>query len=462
MLPLSRHSNTLVTDFTTGSVSKQLLVFSAPLFLSNLLQVVYNMVDMIIVGHVAGKTGLSAVSIGGDVSHFLTFIAMGFSSAGQIIISQYIGAGQRDKIGRFIGTMFTFLSACALVLTAICLLFRTPILALMNTPEAAWDQAMAYASICAAGLVFIYGYNMVSAILRGMGDSRHPFIFISIAAVMNVILDLLFVLRFNMGAMGAALATVISQSFSFLCSAVFLWRKRAHFGFSICADDFLRLDGDMLLTLSKLGIPMSIKSASIQFSKLFVNSWINGYGVEVSAMAGIANKFGSISNLFSNSINTAGSSMAGQNIGAEQYHRVPKIMLTSFAFTVTIAVLLSAAVLLFPIQVFGIFTDEPEVLSIAMEYIPIAVLIFFGSAFRAPMNTLINGSGNYPINFATAILDGLVLRIGLSLLFGLTLNMEYIGFWLGDALAGFTPFWIGLVFYFSGKWKTRKYIIKKT
>ena len=462
MLPLSRHSNTLVTDFTQGSVPKQILLFSAPLFLSNLLQVVYNMVDMIIVGQVAGKTGLSAVSIGGDVSHFLTFIAMGFSSAGQIIIAQYIGAGQREKLGRFIGSMFTFLTGCALVLSTICLTFRTPILRLMNTPEAAWDQAMAYASVCAAGLVFIYGYNIVSAVLRGMGDSKHPFVFVSIAAIMTGLLDQMFVLLFDIGAMGAALATVISQGFSFLCCAVFLWRQRNHFGFSICADDFLHPDREMLSTLSKLGIPMAIKSASIQFSKLFVNSWINGYGVAVSAMAGIANKFGSISNLFSNSINTAGSSMAGQNIGAEQYHRVPKIMLTAFGFTVTTSVLLSAAVLLFPTQVFGIFTDEADVLAIAMEYIPIAVLIFFGSAFRAPMNTLINGSGNYPINFATAILDGLLLRIGLSLLFGLGLHMEYMGFWLGDALAGFTPFWIGLVFYFSGKWKTRKYIIKKS
>ena len=461
MLPLSRQSNTLVTDFTTGSVSKQLLVFSAPLFLSNLLQVVYNMVDMIIVGQVWGKTGLSAVSIGGDVSHFLTFIAMGFSSAGQVIIAQYIGAGQREKLGRFIGSMFTFLTACALVLSALCLTFRNPILALMNTPEAAWDQAMAYATTCAAGLVFIYGYNIVSAILRGLGDSKHPFVFISIAAVMNVALDLLFVITFEMGAMGAALATVISQGVSFLCCVAFLWRRRDRFGFTVCKDDFLHPDREMLSTLSKLGVPMAIKSASIQFSKLFVNSWINGYGVAVSAMAGIANKFGSISNLFSNSINTAGSSMAGQNIGAEQYHRVPKIMLTSFAFTMTTSLLLSAAVILFPTQVFGIFTDEADVLAIAMEYIPIAVLIFFGSACRAPMNTLINGSGNYPINFATAILDGLVLRIGLSLLFGLTLEMEYMGFWLGDALAGFTPFWIGLVFYFSGKWKTRKYIIKK-
>ncbi|MBQ7915798.1 MAG: MATE family efflux transporter, partial [Firmicutes bacterium] len=111
--------------------------------------------------------------------------------------------------------------------------------------------------------------------------------------------------------------------------------------------------------------------------------------------------------------------------------------------------------------VFGIFTTEAEVLAIAMQYLPIAVLIFFGSSCRAPMNTLINGSGNYKINFVTAILDGIVLRIGFSVLFGLVLDMEYLGFWLGDALAGFTPFWIGLVYLLTGKWKTNKYIINK-
>ena len=210
----------------------------------------------------------------------------------------------------------------------------------------------------------------------------------------------------------------------------------------------------------KLGVPMAIKSASIQFSKLFVNSWINSYGVEVSAMAGIANKFNSISNLFSNSVNTAGASMVGQNIGAKQYKRVPRIMLTAFCVTMTTSALLSLAVILFPTQVFGIFTTEPEVLAIAMEYIPIAVLIFFGSACRAPSNALINGCGHYKINFATAILDGLVLRIGLSVLFGLTLHMEYMGFWLGDALAGFTPLWIGIVYYLSGKWKNETSITK--
>ncbi len=449
-------SKTLTRDFTTGNIPKQLLAFATPLFLSSLLQVVYNMVDMIIVGQVLGEAGLSAVSVGGDVSNMLLFLGMGFSNAGQVIIAKYIGAGEKQKVGRFIATMFSSLTIAAVVLSVGCIFFREPILRLMNTPAEAFAGALSYSTICIVGMIFIYGYNTVSAVLRGLGDSKHPFVFISIAAVMNVVLDLLFVIVFSMGAGGAALATVMSQCFSFIACVVFLYRRRDRLGFEIRLSDFFHLDFSMLLELAKLGIPMAIKSAAIHFSKLFVNSWINSYGVAVSAFAGIANKVNSISNLLSNSLNTAGSTMVGQNIGAKTYRRVPKILIAIAVTTLSISVLLSVAIYTFPEMIFGIFTSEASVMEIAMEYLPIAVLIFFGSACRAPANAIINGSGKTLINFATAILDGIVLRIGLSVLFGLVLDMKYLGFWLGDALAGFTPMFIGIVFYISGKWKTEK------
>ena len=450
-----------ITDFTEGNVPKQLLRFATPLLLANLLQAVYNMADMVIVGRVMGSVGLSAVSVGGDVSGFLTFLAMGFSNAGQVIISQYIGAGQRKKVGGFVGTMFTFLTACSLVLSVICLIFRQGILGLMNTPAASWDEALAYSTVCIAGLFFIYGYNMVSAVLRGMGDSRHPFIFIALAAVMNIVLDIVLVWGLQMGAMGAAIATVFSQGFSFVACVIFLWRSRHEMDFEVSFQDFLHPKMEYLSSLTKLGIPMAIKSASIHFSKLFVNSWINSYGVAVSAMAGIVNKLGSICNLISNSVNAAGSSMVGQNVGAQKYERVPRIMTTCFCFTLCSSALMALAVYLFPELVFGIFTDEAAVMAIAMEWLPVSVVLFLGSACRSPMNALINGSGNHKVNFATAILDGIVMRIGLGVLLGLVLHMDYIGFWLGDALAGYTPFFIGLVYYFTGSWKTRKYVIKE-
>jgi len=444
-----------VKDFTSGNITKQLAVFAWPLFLSNLLQVVYNMVDMIIVGQSLGSAGISAVSVGGDVSHFLTFIAMGFSSAGQVLIARYIGAKQLDKLGRFVGTMFGFLFACALLLGCAGLMLNTRILNIMNTPAEAFSGARAYSAISMGGLVFIYGYNIISAVLRGMGDSKHPFIFISIAAVLNLLLDIVFVLGLHMGAGGAALATVLSQAVSFLACAAFLIRRRREFHLDIRPADFIRWDKEMLSALVRLGTPMAIKSASIQVSKLFVNSWINSYGIAVSAFAGIANKVSSVSNLVSNALNTAGSTMVGQNIAAGEYDRVKKILVRLGAITLSIALVCSAAIALFPEAVFGIFTTDEAVLEIGMRYVPIAVMLFFGAAMRAIMNALINGSGHTKINFATAILDGIVLRIGLALLFGLGVGMKHYGFWLGDALAGFTPFWIGLAFYFSGKWKNK-------
>ena len=444
-----------ITDFTTGNVPRQLVKFATPLFLSSLLQLVYNMVDMIIVGQKLGKVGLSAVSVGGDVTGFLTFVAMGFGNAGQIIISQYIGSGQKDKISRFIGTMMWSLMGCGVVISVGCLAMKTQILSLMNTPQEAFSEAVSYATVTMAGLIFIYGYNVMSAVLRGMGDSVRPFIFIAIAAVGNIILDIVFVIVMNMGSGGAALATVASQAFSFAGCSIYIYRNKQKYELTLARDELLGIDSGMLLSLLKLGVPMAIKSASIHLSKLFVNAYVNSYGVAVSAFAGIANKMSSVVNTLSNSFNTAGASMVGQNIGAENYDRVGRIMKADYSITVTLAAVFSVLIFMFPEQIYGLFTKEPDVIAIGIKFVPIAIVLFFGSASRSGMNALINGSGNYKVNFATAILDGIVMRIGLALIFGLVLGMKHYGFWLGDALAGFTPLWIGLIFYFSGKWKKR-------
>lgn len=432
---------------------RQLVSFAAPLFLSSLLQIVYNMVDMIIVGQKLGKVGLSAVSVGGDITNFLTFIAMGFSGAGQVLIAQYLGSGQKDKISRFIGTMFNFLMGIAIVLSIICMFLRSRMLDIMNTPQEAYDEALRYSTVCIAGLLFIYGYNIMSAVLRGMGDSIRPFIFIGIAAAGNVILDIVFVLVMNMGSKGAALATVLSQAFSFVSCAAYIIRNRHRYDLTLTRSEIACIDRTMLGSLIRLGFPMAIKFASVMTSKLFVNSFVNSYGVAVSAFSGISNKINSITNLLSNAFNTAGSSMVGQNIGAGSYDRVGLIMRSIFSITITIDTVLALLLLVFPEQIFGLFTGDPEVISIGIRYVPIAVVMFYGSAARSATNALINGSGNYKVNFATAILDGIVNRIGLSLLFGLALGMKHYGFWLGDALAGYTPFFIGMIFYFSGRWK---------
>lgn len=448
---------TLINDLTQGSVTRLLLIFAFPLLCSNLLQTVYNMVDMIVIGQFVGKVGLSAVSIGGDVLHCLTFIVMGFSNAGQVLLSQYIGAGDRARVKGTIGTMFTLIFACAVVLSVVCLVFIDPLLELINTPADAWAYAKDYSVTCICGLIFIYGYNLISSILRGMGDSKHPFIFISIAAVTNLVLDLLFVAVFHMGPFGAALATVIGQALSFICSIVYLYRNREAFGFDFKLKSF-KLDKDVLPRLVKLGLPMCLQSAAIQFSMVFVNSYINSYGVISSAVTGIGNKLGSITSVVTNALSTAGSSMVGQNIGAEKYDRVPKIVGVSFVIDMSFALLLSLLTIFFPNAIFGLFNSDPDVLEMAMTYIPVAVLLYVGFAMRSPFFALINGSGNAKLNLILGILDGVVCRIGLALLMGITLGWGIKGFWYGNALAGYVPFLVGGVYYVSGKWKTNRLI----
>ncbi len=287
--------------------------------------------------------------------------------------------------------------------------------------------------------------------MRGIGDSRHPFIFISLAAIVNILLDVIFVVHLRLGAGGAALATVISQGGSFLACMVFMQTRKEQ-AVKFALTDLFRWDKEMLTDLIKLGIPMAIKGASVHFSKLFVNSWINSYGITISAFAGVANKISSTSNLVSNSFNAAGASMVGQNIGAGKYDRVRKIVRSTFGIAFICAASFSVMFFFFPETIYGFFTDDDQVIAVGLNYLPIAFLIFFGSCARSGMNALINGCGNYRMNFLTAVLDGIVLRIGLAVLLGLVIGMGAYGFWLGDALAGFTPFWLGMIYYLSGRW----------
>lgn len=445
-------SSKYVADFTSGSVPKQMAKFAFPLFVSNLLQAVYNMVDMIIVGQYVGKAGLSAVSVGGDVLNLLTFLAIGFANAGQVIIAQHLGAGKHEKIGKIIGNLSVFLLSGALVLSVITFAVREMILGWMNTPVEAWDYAYSYVSVCTLGLIFVYGYNIVSAVLRGMGDSKHPFIFIATAAVINLVLDIVFIAKYDMGAFGAALATVIGQGVSFFWGLIFILKNQKKLGIVINQNSLI-IDSEVMQKLLKLGCPMAIKNAAIMFSKLFVNSWINSFGVIASSAAGIYSKINVISNLFSNAINMSASTMIGQNIGAGSHERVPKILRTAMSITLTVAAVLMVTIIAIPEVIFGMFTTDIEVIEEAMLLIPMLCVLFFGSACRAPSNGLIDGSGNYKLNFFVAFLDGIINRIGFAMLFGLVILRSWSGFLWGDVIAGFTPFVVGVIYYRTGKWK---------
>lgn len=452
------NTKTMTRDLTTGSVPKKLMVFAYPFMLSNLLQVIYNVVDMIVIGQVVGSEGLSAVSIGGDLLAFCTMICIGFSSAGQIMISQFTGKGDREAVKSIIGTMFTSILAFSLVLSVVTIFMADTFLGWMKTPAEAYAQARDYAIVCFSGLFFVYGYNVVSAILRGMGDSMRPFIFIAIAAVINFLLDLLFISVMGMEAFGAALATIIGQAFSFIASIIYLYKKREAFGFDFKLKSFA-LRWDKLKPMIKLGFPLALQFAAISISMLFVNSYINSYGLIASAVTGIGNKLRNVMSIFTRSIATAGSSMVGQNMGAGKPDRVKQMVRTASIICLSAGILVSGIFLLFPKQIFSLFDRNPEVLAWAPRYMWTLALTFMSFSVMSPFNAVINGIGFAGLSLVIALVDGVVSRIGLSLLLGITFNMGIEGFWYGSALASFMTGIIGGIYYFSGKWKTRKLII---
>ena len=180
-----RTEKSLITDFTDGNETIQLLTFASPLFLSNLLQIVYNMVDMIVVGQYVGSAGLSGVSQGGMLTVFTTIFCMGFSNSGQILVSQLLGAGRKEELPRVIGTLFSLTAVLGAAMALLLVVFRGVMMDFLRMPPEAWALGSQYVLICGCGLIFTYGYNSIAAILRGMGDSRHPFVFITVSSVLG-------------------------------------------------------------------------------------------------------------------------------------------------------------------------------------------------------------------------------------------------------------------------------------
>lgn len=446
------NNKTMAKDLTQGSVLRLLLVFAAPLFVSNALQAIYNVVDMVVVGQVIGGNGMSAVAIGGNVLSILNFVVMGFAGAGQIIIARYVGQKDTEAIKRTIGTLFSLLLTAAIAMSVICFFCREWILQLVNTPAEAYAYTMDYTLVCMAGLVFIYGYNIVSAIMRGMGDSKRPFMFVAIASVINIILDIIFVAVLKLEVIGAALATVIGQGISFIFAMAYFYKHREEFGFDFKLQSF-KPHAATMRRLCALGIPMAIQSAAITISMTVVAAWVNTFGVVYSACAGVLSKLNMLVGILSQSITTAAGSMVGQNLGARKYDRISRILMSAVGCTFIIIVAFVAILVLFPEGMVGLFTGDEEILNSASIIILPCVINCFGAVTRSFAFAIINGSGNAKLNLLVAIIDGMIARIALAYILGWSVGMGPQGFWIGDALAGFVPCIIGLTYYLTGRWK---------
>lgn len=450
----------LSRDFTQGSIPRQLLFFTLPFMASNALQVLYSTIDMIIVGEFVGTPGLSAVSQSSQIVNFAAMVCLGFSNAGQVLISQALGAGKRKQMNHIIGTMFSLLMILALVLSVVFLAARHWILDVMNMPVESAEYAMDYLVICSAGLVFTAGYNMVSAVLRGMGDSKRPLLFIGIASAVNLVLDLLFTGLLGWEVAGAAWATIIGQAVSFIFSVFYLYRNREEFGFDFQKESF-RINRQYSRMILTLGAPMAIQSGCINISMLFVNAMVNDVGVVASATFGVGIRIDDIINKLSMGIQYAAMPMISQNIAAGQQKRSKQVVYWAWLYAGVFTVVSVTAYLLFGEQMFELFSDDPLVHEMSGTFISAIIWMFPALAVMRGSGAFIQGIGNARLSMVLALLDGVIFRIGLSWLFGLVFQWGFYGFVLGFGLAPYGFAIPSLVYFLSGVWKKRQVLAEK-
>lgn len=443
------------TNLTEGHILKVLLLFAIPIILTNLVQQLYSMVDLIVIGQFVGNVGTVGVNTGGEMADFITPVAMGFSTAGQIYIAQLYGANEQGKIKSTIGTLLTFVLFASIILMVGAIVFCQPILHALNCPNEALGEAMSYMIITAIGYPFIFGYNAVCGVLRGMGESKRPLYFICVAAVINIILDVVFVAWFHWSAAGTAIATVFSQFGSFLASFYFLWNNREKFDFDLKLSYF-KMDPHITWILLKLGIPQVCRSTLVRFGMLWVNASANSYGLVVSATNSVGNKLQKFLEVFVQGIDTASSSMIGQNLGAKKIDRAGKITLYTAASALVCATITSLLCLLIPHQIFRLFTADEDVIAMGATFLRIFILHFYASAITGSFQAMVTGCGFVSLGFVLGTLDGLVCKIGFSILFMNVFNMGYEGLWWGVACSRIIPGMICIAYYLSGKWKTRK------
>ncbi len=353
------------SDFTQGNILKKLVSFMMPILGALILQAAYGAVDLLVVGRFGSTAGLSAVSTGSQVLNLVTFVVVQFAMGITVLIARYLGERRPEKIGAVIGggaIVFTMISA---VLFVIMVAFAHPISVLMQAPESAVSLTSSYVRICGGGIFFIVAYNLLSAIFRGLGDSKSPLLFVLVACIVNVIGDLVLVAGLHMDAAGAAIATVAAQALSVVFALILLVKMKLPF--TITKKDF-RLNVQCKRFL-QIGLPLALQECLTQISFLALCAFVNRLGLEASSGYGVACKIVNFAMLVPSSLMQSMASFVSQNIGAGKKKRVKQSMFTGIGVGLAVGCVVFILVMFKGDMLAGIFSTDAEVISNAFDYL---------------------------------------------------------------------------------------------
>lgn len=395
---------------TEGNVFRVLLDFSVPFLIANVIQALYGAVDLMVVGWYCTPESVAAVSTGTQVTQIITSVASGLTLGGTILVGKYVGMRDEKRVEETIGTTLTIFAVAALILTVGMLIFRDRILDVLRTPAPSLEIARQYVTICFCGIFFICGYNAISAILRGYGDSRRPMYFVAFACVLNIIGDIVFVKYLGLGGAGTALATVLSQAISMAGSIVYL--KRRKFLFSFRPESF-RIVKARAVELAQVGIPISLQECMVRFSFLYLTSVTNRLGVSAAAAVGIAGKYDVFAMLPATSIASALAVITAQNYGAGKLKRARQSLYAGIGFALAASSVFFLWAQLSPETMIGVFHAEASIIAAGIPFFRSCSFDYLAVSFVFCLNGYLNGRSRTVFTMISCCFGALALRIPL-------------------------------------------------
>jgi len=437
-------------DLTEGKEGKLILKFAIPMLMGNVFQQLYNVVDSIIIGKVLGKEALAAVGANFPLIFALISFVVGIAIGATVIISQYFGAKQMDKVKRTIDTLYIFMFFAAIALTFIGIFGSKYIFQLISLPEDVLGPAVEYFNVYAIGFVFFFGFQGTSAILRGLGDSKTPLYFLMISTVINIILDIFFVVVLKLGIQGVAAATVIAQAGAFFSV---VWYLNKYHSFIDISPLKMKFDREIFSKSLKIGLPSGFQQTFVSVGFLALYRIVNQFGTPTIAAYSVAMRIDMFAAMPAMNFSAAISTFVGQNIGANKFDRIGRGLNATLIMTNIISVIVSVFALLFARQLIGVFIDDPEVINIGVQYIYIVSGFYVVFTTMFIFTGVLRGAGDTLVPMFITILALWIIRIPAS--YYLSLKIGSMGIWWGIPIAWVVGALFSFLYYKTGRWKSK-------
>lgn len=445
-------------DMTVGSPWKKIVLFTVPMLIGNIAQQLYNTVDSIVVGKYVGDNALAAVGSAGPILNLLIVLFVGISVGAGIMVSQYFGAREREELSKTIGNCITLTGIATVFVMVVASLVARPLLELLNTPESIIDWCHSYLLILFIGCGGLAYYNILGGILRGLGDSMAALAYLLVATIINIVLDILFVARYDMGVNGVALATSIAQAISALLCLRRLMHMKEIFDLKL---RYLKLNQRHTAGIVRLGLPSGITQAIFSMAMIVVQSLTNSFGEMFIAANVIVMRVDGFAMMPNFSFGTAMTTYAGQNVGAKSYDRVEKGAKQGTLIAVGTSAVITGLILLFGKALMGIFTDTPELVELSRDMMGILAAGYIAMAVTQSLSGVMRGAGDTMTPMWISIVTTIFIRVPIA--YGIAFVTRSTAFpngrqecifislltsWLCGALLTF-------FFYKRGKWKTK-------